>query len=618
LLAALAGMVAVPGCATLPGSQGADDRLPPFLVRMQQTYPELAAGRFVSLAHFETPAQAELFRVVNADGETARQPQPEISVVRARNETGSGGLAAFLEAPERALRLDAVRSDRLALIRDWSEYALLVFSLYGPPAGQQLRFTIAAGPEQQQRFERVIAVPPGWTTFRFDLAEVGEAIDLANVQYLAWEPADPAARNVELYVDDVVLTDNTRYLQGEPEAPDEQLFVYEQGRRIHVGVAGRFELAFRDGLITGWFGPAATDATPRAAAPRAIDFPADRDEATDDTTPAFPRLNLTVGAGLGPHPVPLPDDWTQDPGRLPSYDDPALFRRWGPVVVAEQRLVELSPQRVILQGQWRFGQAGAPPTPDAPTHLWQHVIYPDGAVYVLQSSDAAAAGWPHPTVGYAVVVRGRLGFDFVHTAPNGASAGHAVLLAREGAAADLLWCPADPALVGGAVWLASLGERRQAALVGGQSAEPLIETAHLLRCWPNDLHGAPEAEALALAYQQPAAVTAEFGQVVTTQAGDLDRDGFNEGEGLYELGLRDGRFRGRIDPGVVLRPGLRLRVAETRDHDCWVYVDGQRVETVYRDRDGNLIVTLPGVVTRPLGVEIHTQPRDATGAGPAS
>lgn len=611
-------MALLTGCETLPGGPDAGDRLPPFLVRMQQTYPELAAGRFVSLAHFETPAQAELFRVVDAAGETARQPQPEISVIRARNETGSGGLAAFLDAPERALRLDAVRSDRLALIRDWSEYALLMFSLYGPPAGEQLRFTIAAGPEQQQRFERVIAVAPGWTTFRFDLAEVGEALDLTNVRYLAWEPVDRAARDVELYVDDVVLTDNTRYLQGEPETFDERLFVYEQGRRLHVGVAGRFELAFRDGMIAGWYGPAATDATPRATTPRAIDFPADRGEATDDTTPTLPRLNLTVASGLGPHPVPLPADWTADPGRLPSYDDPAHFRRWGPVVVAEQRLVELSPQRVILQGQWRFGQAGAPPTPDAPTHLWQHVIYPDGAVYVLQSSDAAAASWHHPQVGYAVVVRGRLGFEFVHAPPEGTSGGGAVLLAREGHAADLLWCPADPTLVSDAVWLASLGERRQAALVGGQAAEPMVETAHLLRCWPNDLRGAPEAEALARDYQQPAAVTAAFGRVITTQPGDLDRDGFNEGTGLYELGLRAGRFRGRIDPGRVLRPGLRLRVADTGDQDCWVYVDGQRIETVYRDGDGDLIVTLPGVVTRPLGVEIHTQPRAAAPAGPAS
>ena len=633
LLAAAALLGIAGGCEVFGGKRGSSG-LPPYLVRMRAAYPDLASGRFLCLAHFETPGQAELFRIVDAAGNAGALEQPSISIVRSRNETGSGGLYAPLPAADDELRLDAVRSHDLALWRDWREYALLLCSVYGPPDGARIRMSVRSGDAVPLEWSRAFELKPGWQTLRVDLAEVGESADLADVRCVAWR-VERGALPVPLFLDDVILADNTKYLTPEPNAPD-ALYVFEQGRRLHVGVRGRYELAFADGLIVAWYAEPPS-APPAPATPQSMEL-----APTPTSAPAaLPRANLAPPSGLGPYPVPLPADWF---GRQPpiAYDAPDLYARWGGVVESEQVLLEASAARVVVQGQWRFinsptnAAPGAPPTsqpaptgatatsapgspvpmappttaPTQPAHTWQYVIYPTGEVFVRVASGPPAEGWGVPRVGYAVEVRARMGFDLIHGGEQTPDA-RSVLFTRRGPHADLLWVPYATTLMERCEPLASRDGRRLAALCGDQAAGPLVESAHLLRVFPYDIDTAPDAESFALDYRYPAQLTMTVGSLVTNAPGDLDRDGYNEGEGVYELEAKDGLLRAQFDPVGRIRYAPRLRIRGLRDRQCWLYQDGQILSAQARDRHGDLLITLPGPRQTVAAIEVHSQPAAA-------
>ena len=89
--------------------------LSPVLQRMRDTYEDLASGRFVSLADFESPGQEMLFRCVGQDGTAGQLPQPTLSILRSRNETGGGRLKVRLANTADRLLLDGQRTTERAL-----------------------------------------------------------------------------------------------------------------------------------------------------------------------------------------------------------------------------------------------------------------------------------------------------------------------------------------------------------------------------------------------------------------------------------------------------------------------------------------------------------------------
>jgi hypothetical protein len=237
------------------------------------------------------------------------------------------------------------------------------------------------------RWTRNLFARPGWHLYRFDLAEVGEEIDLADVRSIRWRAPEITAP-VDLFLDDLILADNTRYLL-DGDASENELYVFTQGRRIHVGSPGRFELAFSDGVIVEWH--------------------ADRGP------------NLTVRSGLGPWPIPLSRDWSVRQAAPVVYDDPALFESWGTRVAATQRLVEKSRFRVVIEGIWRFtGSSDEVQKQMAPQHSWRYVVYPSGQVYVRVTSRTGGVSWPAERVGYAIALDGRAGFKRVIAPPSSA------------------------------------------------------------------------------------------------------------------------------------------------------------------------------------------------------
>lgn len=557
-------------------------------VRQQQqiAYADLAAGRFVSLADFETPGQEAGFRTVGAGGGTGTRPQPVVSDFRARAETGA--LALRVELPQRDDRLvfSGPSAELRGGVRDWRPYGLLLMSIFGPEEGAALEFTVESGAPLPMRWSRTLILEPGWNLIRLDLGSIGDEIDLGDVRTLNWR-APQAASALTFYLDDLLLVDDARILV-EPTSDPEQLYVFRRGRRIHVGAPGRFELAFVDGLIVNW-----------------------RDPTSE---------NLADIGGLGPWPVPLPVDWLGTPGPPVVYDDPALYASWGSQVVSTQRIAEASAFRAVIEGRWRFADvaAGQPATPlaeDAPEHLWRYVVYPSGRVHVRVISRAGSAGWSALRVGYVLGLNGRAHFK-VSAAVTGEA--HArpvpcVLAARlPRRAADLLWTwPRDTGL-GQLRQLVSDDGRRLAVLVGDVPAEAVVDVVHLLQVWPPEMDSLRAAQPAAADYQTPAPLWPSAGTLRTDIAGDRDGDGFNEAEGCYELGLAGDLLRLDFDPRPLLRssPVLRVHGAAGRRH--WVYVRGRPVRTVALDADGNLVVHLGELLSRPAAVEVHT----AAEAGP--
>lgn len=580
-LVAVALVVFVSACQPLPGSPAGPARdagLSPVLKRMRDTYEDLAGGRFVSLADFETPGQETLFRCVGPEGAEGDRPQPTLSILRSRNETGAGGLKSTLRGPDDRLVFDGKRSPNLALVRDWQPYALLLMSVYGPPEGVLLEFSIASGDPATLVWTRTMTAGPGWNLLRVDLGTVGEWINLADVRALTWR-APQTAGPIELYVDDVILADNTHHVLGE-KAGTGEMYVLTRGRRIIVGARDRFELAFADGQIVAWH--AGGDA------------------------------NLVDPDGLGPWPVPLPEDWQNaDPSAL-AYDDPAHYADWGAVAAATQKLIEATPFRAVIEGRWRFIAPGdklaEPPAPGEVGHRWQYVIYPTGAVGVQVTSQAPAAGWKTTRVGYAVALNGRQAFRRVDPPPAeaGPEAASFMLLSQPGAErADLCWILLRAADFRFQRVLASADDRRLAAIVGDVPAAPRVVVVHQFRLWPWDIDGAPEATSLAADVWDPATVELTAGRRVIDTPGDLDGDGYNEAEGCYELAPQGPAVRFRLHPGPHVRFETVCRIHGTEGRPCWVYARGRLVEDVGRDAGDRLLLRLPRGMQSPLAVEVH-------------
>lgn len=547
----------------------------PILQRLQQTYPELAGGHFVSLADFEDHEQAGLFRIVDAHRAAAAN-QPTLSILRSRAETGAASLKAELQSPEQRLLFDGRRSPHLALVRDWSDYTLLLMGLYGTRGDEVVQFAIESGGEREREWHQTVRLAPGWNVYRFDLATVGTQIDIRDIRALSWQ-AVPGSGPIEFYIDDVLLADNTTVLLNATPTPGE-LYARTRGRRLVIGAGARFELDFADGVLTAWRGSDGAE--------------------------------LADIFGFGPWPVPLATGWSGPDAPPVRVDDPTLYAGWGTTAAATQRIIELTPFRAVIEGVWRY--TGAPATDLAPvtlpSHTWRYTVYPDGRMYVLVRSTAPSTGWGQPRVGYAIGLSGARAFRLYRPATS-ATAGNAtefVLLSQPGAAqADLVWTWPAAQVLPRCTEVGSADERRRAIIVGDVPAEAVVTTAHYFNIWPTDIDALPEATALAADYREPAQLNVTTGSLVTQIRGDLDANGFNEAEGVYELTHLDGVLRAEFRPGTFLRFAPQFRLHDTDDRTCWIYAQGHPVADTAQDADGQLLFRLPRVGETPVLLETH-------------
>ncbi len=627
-------LCAVAGCE-LMGRRGAEQG-GPTAERMRAAYPDLKSGRMTILADFERPDDGELLRIESGGADVEDADQPRVSIFRSRNDTGAGGLKVTLppaagaspSAAAPTLWFDARRSESLGLVRDWRPYTILLWSVYGPDEGARLTFTLHSGDQPGPAWSTTVRALRGWTLVRIDLAEAGERIDLADVRAMSWKLQDGGGEPVDLYFDDFVLADNTEVILA-PSDSSGAMYAVRAGRRLYIGAPGRYELAFADGQIAAWHEPGIAAALPAAAdtsAPDSIDSSPPSETSlqgqgsssggaqppeSPPTPPALPRLgapNLTVPSGLGPWPAALAAGW-HDPGQqVSAADDPRMFANWGEQVTIGQEVLEATPFRVAVRGQWRFRRTEGETdqaTPPQPGHTWTYTLYPSGQVYLHLESHPAGAAWPAPLLGLAAVVDARRGFEPVR----GRSEGEAfALLARSGEGqADLLWVPARTELAAMQRLVEPDDGRRLTLVLGAVEPEERHESAHLLRFWPLDINSAAEAGSMAADYAERARVQPTSGSVLTDVPGDLNGDGFNESQGCYELAADAGVLRFTFDPAGRLRYQPVFRVQGTQGLRTWVYVDGRIVQSTGRDAQGRLLILLPDVISRALSVEVYTR-----------
>lgn len=574
----------IPGGWERAGQTGDDFTgiLEPTADRLMAMYDDLATRRFQVIADFERPEQATLFRfqAANAPGSAV------LSTERPRSRSGVGSLKmAFYDASQRVVAADSPAA-AWGLHRNWTRYELMLFSVFSPRKMGGFRVAVQSGTDEPLVYAHPrILLRPGWNLIRVDLGDMIDHIDLADVREIRFW-CDPLDTPIELHLDDLILTDNTREVFGTPDGEEGDIYVRTAGRRLVVGAVDRFELVFSRGRIRRWF-----------------------DLGHDPGRTA----NLVGLGALGPSPVVLPEE--EEPSLL--LDD---LRQWtGLGIAAEvfQDLVDATPLSVTIESEWRFGYADTPPTDASPYHRWVYTVYHDGRIFVECSGTARTADFEPPGLGVIFCCDGALGFDRPvwdadRAAPSDASpeTAFALFSRRRPGQADLLVVPfgASPPP---RVLLSDEDPRLCVLWPVATAAHDMFVSAVMMRVWPTDIDTPTQAAAMAADYGHPLPVHLDTGRLVRTDPGDFDNDGFSESRGYYSLQLEGSSARLRIDGTRFPRFSPVFKVVDVRDRDLWVYVDGRVLDGLHRDRDGNVMFQVPAVMSGEMLVEITSRLRDA-------
>jgi len=570
-------LVTIAGCQSPPPA-GERSVLPPTLDRLVNAYADLANRKFEVLADFEDPIQGELFRR-EPDG---RARAVTLSTEQAQRDTGVGSLKMSLMDSSQSVSAQDSPDSRWALHRDWSRHPLLLFSVFSPRPLGGFRFSVRSGTDVPLVYEHPrIFLHQGWNRIRIDVGDMANAIDLHDVRELRFwcEPLDTP---IDLYLDDIILADNTTVLFASAENEPGDLYVKSQGRRLVVGSVDRFELVFGRGQIRQWF-----------------------DLASD---PA--RLQNLAGKGpLGPEPIIVPPE----PHAEVRLADMTQWAVLGPLAESYQTLLEATPLYVVVQGEWRFGSPELPPTETSPYHRWIYSVYRDGRMYVECSGTLGSHRLEAVDLGMAFCCDGAFNFS-LHLAESNADASQSrahqppyLLFSRRGQGlADCLIAPFAP------LALQTLENPEDSRLCAFYrvipSGDRFVFTA-MTRFWPPDIDTATEAGPMAADYGNPFPIEVYTGTLVRTDPGDYDNDGFSEARGYYVVQLDGNVARIRIDGRNHLRFSPIFKLVDVADRDLWVYVDGREITDLQRNRDGEVLFAVPGIVSQQTLIEVTSLTR---------
>lgn len=526
-------------------------------------YPDLAGSRFQTIADFEDPDQAAMFR--KASGETLATLS--ISTEQTRKDTGRSSLQVSLtNRGDQILAMDQPGS-RWPLPHDWSRYHLLLVSVHSSRDLPGFSTSLCSGTQGGLAYDHpAVVLQAGWNLIRMDLATAGEYLDLRDVRELRFGCPELEAP-VDLFLDDIILVDNRKLLFGTPTLRPHELYAQSAGQRLFIGSAERFELAFENGLVAGWY-----------------DLGRDTNRVR----------NLAGGAPLGPR-ITLS---AEGGGTLPAATD------------CQQQLIELSEMRMVLEGRCRLASSGQP-TGNGELR-WQYTIYPDGRVCLGYSSPHASAGGEAYT--YSLRIGCDAQADFVRHL-GGADAGSTsyALFSRAGRGlADLLIVPSGPVQPPtpfdnadqiGIAWELPAGDEG-------------VSFAGMLRIWPPDIDSPEQALVLAADYAEPLPIAVDIGSLSPTEQGDLDNDGFIESEGCYALRLDGNLARVRLDGRRTLRFSPVFKIVNSSACDVWAYRDGRQMRRTCRDLRGNVLFMVEGVITNEVLIEVHSVLKSAVTGGP--
>jgi hypothetical protein len=557
-----------------------DRSRPPVTDRIQAAYEDAASGRFLIIADFESVEQGQIFRIENV----LQVGVTKISIRRSRQATGAGALEATFNRASDVLVCDNRNARDWSLIRDWSDYHLLLVSVYAPRDGVALQLEVGSGDTVvAHRFDHNgIPLTVGWNLLRIDLADLAERVQLNDVRSLGFTCVE-LTEPVTLYFDDFILTDNARDLLGSAEGAPGSLYARRQGRRIHVAAVGRFEVAFSQGRIAQWF-----------------DLAADPKRTED----------LTGRGSLGPVPVVVASD-PPTPTAVVGPDDEASWRRLGDAVRVRQQLLEASPVRVVALAEWFFLRPGTEADASTPVHRIIYTIYPQGRIFTDVQCATASDTWRAENVGLRFSTDPNRGFSaFRHAAGSADELSYLLHARSEPRQADLLFVLHDPRQGSVVRGVDSPQDPRLHTLVmGGEPEVPVTRFRGLLALWPADLHASGSVEPIAVDYCRPAALAPAAGETVETADGDLDHDGFDEASGCYVLRLVSDVCRFEIDGRKQVRFYPTFKLDGSADRDVWVYEAGRQLTNQARDADGNVIFQVDRIVNERVLIEVHAGPR---------
>ena len=553
--------------------------------QLQATYPEVQFHGAHIVADFQSPRQARLFRVLGPNDQPGRRPQPTISLLPEYPESAGRGLVTALNSSNDRLVFNVADWRNSAPEIDWTDFGVLLLSVYGPPGGADLNLSLQCRTATPSNWLQALNIDPGWNHVRIDLDKIGRRLNLADVRAIMWQLV-PKAEPVSLYFDDLILANRTEWLTGQ-DAGSGELYALSRGQRLFVGTPNRFELIFSDGIIVEW----------RADAP----------------------VSLVGPQGLGPWPVTLEEGWFRQPEVAARRVGLKSMTGLKQVGQTEQTVVEATTFRLVMESRRRLECESSATQPfaekDQHEHIWRYVIYPDGRIYVQISSHAGSDAWTRPRLGYAVALEGRAGFRLL--APPAAGPRHTpakfALLARtDSTEADLLWSVYQPTVFAQQRAVPLEDQQALIAIAGDIPAAGTVQTTHLLHIRPPDNDNVSQAERMAGDYQHPVRLQPLAGHAVTISPGDFDHDGYNESEGCYELALRRGRLLFDFIPGRYPRHNPIFRIHGTADKRCWIYCHGEALASDHRDVEGRLLFMLPGTIRAPRTIEVYATPRQLT------
>jgi hypothetical protein len=554
-------------------------------------YPGIEFGGAQTLADFQNSAQLQWFAVASGaeesdatampDANTSKLPQPTLETPPDGPDDARSLKFDLTSAADR-LVFDLTRAATAGMTRDWSDFGALLLRISGPPDGADANVTLRSGGAAGfGELSFAIHLASGWNLLTADLDAMSrgaERHDIRQLEIALVLGSKPAT----FYLDDIVLADHVRWYTGQDGRP-EKLYAYARGPRVFAGVRDRFELVFAEAAISAWF----------TAGPE----------------------NLAGRSGLGPWPVFVANDWSgraEDSGRSLRFASP---HEPGLRPAASQRIVEASPVRIVLEGQRELllGESVAETSGAAELRRgsMHFVIYPDGRVFVRSDLDAGPSAWPLSRLAWGLLLNSGTAFALSQrpsAAPDHDPANF-VLLTRTPPGDELLWVSHLP---DGMRWrriLPEIGGRSATVLAGETPTEPVMSGAHLLWFGPAELD-VDRAEAVASDYQEPLALKPDAGTLVTDAPGDINRDGYNESEGCYELSLQRGRLRFVYDPGSLPRQGPLFRLTGSEQARCWIYANGQALPSAARDAAGRALFALPGIIRTPRLIEVYAETAD--------
>jgi hypothetical protein len=621
----MVGGLAICGCAApeggpLPGSI-------PLAERLARAYPELASGRFVSIADFEDPRTILMCRLVNRSGSA--------HCVRVssdgREETGGAAMRFQPGGPDDALRLEHAPDSGWYFNRDWRDFDVLLINVESPRDDLSLVTRITAGRADQERsIQTSTDLSTGWNTLRFDMRELGRHVPLDDIRALTFS-IPYAGEPVAILVDDILVTRHRIPIFGRVDGPVGSLYVERVGRHWVAGAAGRVELALQRAQVVGLFH---LESDP------------------------YRLRDLVWGAALGPHPTPCRE--SQGECRLadPLPHDAALAVR------TAQRLLEASPTRLVIECVQEYlatgesSPASGSDTAPAGRLTNRYTIYRGGRIIIhteWQTENASADVGGEGPVATALTLRGAWAVETLRLeeSPGGGASDRRAeaqsqpdgLEARSQSPTGVLVHLA-PTRAGGSthVW----GEIDEASDRVRLAVRPVAQggtdggTADLILV-VGSTTGADviAARADVRSYVQPPPCAVDVGSAVVStphvagEAGAADSIpmGYDPSSGCYRFRHERGylRFRWPAEAAPSERArrdererppatshtgfGPSFEVLDTEGHQAAVYVNNFLVEEVSPTADGGIIFLLPTQATAPIQVEVVLRSDPGTSAG---